>query len=182
RGGWPRSFAQGGSGSHGRTRAGRLASGRRLVFSASETVGMQARPARGVSSRHRGEGESAQADHEETKEKSTMKVEIIFKGFTIERFYPAAIERVFDAHADPMKRRRWFAEGKGFHIDEYSLDFRIGGFERTRFRFGDGPPMTYDGVYLDIVPLERIVFAYAMTIGGASLSSSLAAVELFAKG
>lgn len=111
-----------------------------------------------------------------------MKAEIIFKGFTIERFYPAEIERVFDAHADPTKRRRWSAEGKGFHIDEYSLDFRIGGFERTRFRFGDGPPMTYDGVYLDIVPLERIVFAYAMTIGGASLSSSLAAVELFAKG
>lgn len=111
-----------------------------------------------------------------------MSDEIIFKSFTIERTYPTTKERVFRAHSDREKRRRWFAEGKGFTIAEYSLDFRVGGFERTRFRFGDGPPMTYDGNYLEIVEGRRIVFAYAMTIGGSSLSSSLAAVELFPKG
>lgn len=111
-----------------------------------------------------------------------MSDEIIFKSFTIERTYAATKERVFRAHSEPTRRRRWFAEGKGFTIAEYSLDFRVGGFERTRFRAGDGPPMTYDGNYLEIVEGRRIVFAYAMTIGGASLSSSLTSVELFPKG
>src|SRR5690606_31047758 len=79
---------------------------------------------------------------------------------------------------DPVKKRRWFAEGEGFHVDSYSLDYRVGGFERSRFRFGDNPPMTYDGVYLDIVDERRVVFAYAMTFDGQPMSSSLATVEL----
>ena len=108
-----------------------------------------------------------------------MSPPVIHKSFTIERSYPAAPARVFRAHSDPASKRRWFAEGKGFIIDSYTLDFQVGGFERSRFRFGaDGPPMTYDGVYLDILANERILFAYAMTVGGAPLSSSLAAVEL----
>jgi uncharacterized protein YndB with AHSA1/START domain len=104
---------------------------------------------------------------------------IIHKSFTIERTYPTSAARVFQAHSDPNKKRRWFAEGKGFIVDSYSLDFRVGGFERTRFRYGaDGPPMTFDGVYLDIVTNARIVFGYAMTIGGAPMSSSLSTIEL----
>lgn len=108
-----------------------------------------------------------------------MSPTIIHKSFTIERTYPTTAARVFRAHSDPHMRRRWFAEGKGFLIDSYSLDFQVGGFERCRFRFGaGGPPMTYDGVYLDIVPDERIGFAYAMTIAGAPMSSSLSTIEL----
>jgi uncharacterized protein YndB with AHSA1/START domain len=37
-------------------------------------------------------------------------------------------------------------------------------------------------VYLDIVPRERIVFAYSMTMGGAPMSSSLATIELVPAG
>lgn len=103
---------------------------------------------------------------------------VIHKSFTIERKYPTSPERVFAAFSDPLKKRRWFAEGEGFHVDSYSLDFRVGGFERTRFRFGDNPPMTNDCVYLDIVEERRLVFAYAMTFDGRPLSSSLATVEL----
>jgi uncharacterized protein YndB with AHSA1/START domain len=103
----------------------------------------------------------------------------IHKTFTIERTYEASPERVFRAHSDPEKKRRWFAEGEGFVVDSYTLDFRAGGFERTRFRFGqDGPPMTNDCLYFDIVADRRIVFAYHMTIGGAPLSSSVATIEL----
>jgi uncharacterized protein YndB with AHSA1/START domain len=104
---------------------------------------------------------------------------VIHKSFTLERTYPTSRARVFAALADPKKKRRWFAESTGFVIAEYSLDFQVGGFERTRFRYGaDGPPMTNDCVYLDIQPEERVVFAYAMTIGGAPLSSSLGTMEL----
>ena len=112
-----------------------------------------------------------------------MSPAVIHKSFTIERTYPTTAARVFGAHSDPEKKRRWFAEGEGFIVDSYSLDFQVGGFERSRFRFGtDGPPMTFDGVYLDIVPNERIVFAYAMTVAGRPLSSSLSTVELVASG
>lgn len=105
---------------------------------------------------------------------------VIHKSFTIERTYAQSAERVFDALSDPVKKRRWFAEGEGFEVESYSLDFRVGGFERCRFRPSGGPPMTTDAVHLDIVANERIVFAYAMTIDGAPLSSSLGCMELVA--
>ena len=112
-----------------------------------------------------------------------MSPPVIHGTFHLERVYPTTAAKVFRAHADPKKKRRWFAEGEGFVLDRYELDFQIGGFERSRFRFGEnGPPMTFDGLYLDIVPDERIVFAYSMTIGGAPLSSSLSTIELVPKG
>lgn len=104
---------------------------------------------------------------------------VIHHTFTIDRTYPTTRARVWAALSDPKKKRRWFAESTGFVIDEYSLDFRVGGFERTRFRYGaKGPPMTNDCIHLDIHDEERLVFAYAMTIGGAPLSSSLGTMEL----
>lgn len=107
-----------------------------------------------------------------------MTASVIHKSFTIERTYPTSAARVFDALKDPVKKRRWFAEGDGFVVDSYTLDFKVGGFERSRFRFGDGPPMTNDCLYLDIVENERVVFAYSMTIGGAPLSASMSSIEL----
>lgn len=105
----------------------------------------------------------------------------IHKSFTLERAYPQSPARVFAAFSDPTKKRRWFAEGEGFVVDDYSFDFRVGGFERCRFRFGDdGPPMTNDTVYLDIIEGLRLVYAYSMTIGGGPLSASLASIELVA--
>ncbi|HWO11005.1 MAG TPA: SRPBCC family protein [Polyangiaceae bacterium] len=103
---------------------------------------------------------------------------VIHKSFCIEHTYPTGAERVFRALSDPEKKRRWFAEGEGFVVDSYTLDFRVGGFERTRFRFGDGPAMATDGVYLDIVKDRRVVFAYSMTLGGEPMSSSLGTMEL----
>src|SRR5262245_47913957 len=105
---------------------------------------------------------------------------VIHNSFTLDRIYPASAERVFRAWSDPKKKRRWFAEGEGFVVDSYTLDFSVGGFERTRFRFGEGPAMTTDCLYLDIVKDQRIVFAYSMTIGGEPMSSSLGTMELSA--
>jgi uncharacterized protein YndB with AHSA1/START domain len=107
---------------------------------------------------------------------------IVHSTFVVERTYPFSAARVFAAFSDPATKRRWFAEGEGWQIDEFTVDFRVGGRETSRFRFQGGPPMANDTVYHDIVPDERIVFAYAMTIGDKRISVSLASVELFAAG
>ena len=102
--------------------------------------------------------------------------------FTIERVYDASAARVFAAWADPVRKRRWFVDVEGFTADSYELDFREGGLERTRFRHGDGPPMTNDAYFHDIVTDRRIVCSYAMTMGGKRFSVSLATLELEPRG
>ena len=109
---------------------------------------------------------------------TTNESSVVHSTFTVERTYPAAPARVFAAFADEASKRRWFAEGEGWEIEEFTLDFRVGGRDTSRFRQQGGPPMGYDAVYLDIVPEQRIVHAYTMTSDGRRFSVSLATVEL----
>jgi uncharacterized protein YndB with AHSA1/START domain len=97
--------------------------------------------------------------------------------FTIERVYDASPGRVFKAFADPAAKRRWFVEGEGWEIEEFTIDFRVGGEERSRFRFRGGPLVRNDTVYQDIVPDRRIIVAYAMTVGENRISASLATTQ-----
>ena len=98
--------------------------------------------------------------------------------FVIERRYPVAPQRVFAAFADPAKKRRWFSEDDEALVDELEMDFRVGGFERKRFRAKVGFICENNTVYRDIVPGRRIVFAYTMTCGDRCISSSQSTVEL----
>lgn len=104
--------------------------------------------------------------------------EVTHSTFAIERAYPAPLERVFSAFSDEATKRRWFAEGEGWHIDRFELDFRVGGTETSRFRFGDGPEITNDTLFHDIVENRRIVYSYRMTVAGKPISVSLATVQL----
>ena len=102
--------------------------------------------------------------------------------FVIERSYPTTPERVFASFADPAKKRRWFREDSGLEVEEFKMDFRVGGIERSRFRSKEGSPLegaavTNDTTYQDIVPNRRIVIAYTMTIGDQRVSASLATFE-----
>lgn len=99
----------------------------------------------------------------------------------IERNFAVPPERVFAAFSDPMKKRKWFAEGEGFKIDSYELDFRVGGREITRMHFADFPACTNDTYFLVVIPGYRIVFAYTMTMNGQAFSSSHATVEITAR-
>ena len=97
--------------------------------------------------------------------------------FTLERSYDAAPAKVFKAFADPAIKRRWFVEGEGWEVEEFTGEFKVGGVERSRFRFRGGAPVRNDTSYHDIVPNERIIFAYTMTIGENRISSSLATFQ-----
>src|SRR4051812_37607948 len=85
--------------------------------------------------------------------------DLIHDTFVIVRTYPASPERVFQAFAEPAKKRRWYAET----TESYELDFREGGAERAVTRMGDNTPfpgvlMVAAAVHQDIAP-GRIVLA-----------------------
>src|SRR5918912_4350682 len=109
---------------------------------------------------------------------------VVHRTLSVERTYPVPPARVFTAFADPATKRRWFAEGPGSEVEEFALDFRVGGFERTRFRAAGGAPGRNDTLFLDIVPDERIVFAYSLSLslslsaGDVRASAALTTVEL----
>jgi len=107
---------------------------------------------------------------------------VVHRTVSVERTYPVPPARVFAAFGNPATKRRWIAEGEGWVIEEFALDFRVGGFERTRVRSVDGAARGNDTLFLDIVADERIIFAYALTADEVRMSAALTAVELAAEG
>jgi uncharacterized protein YndB with AHSA1/START domain len=116
---------------------------------------------------------------------------VVHTTFRIERTYPVSPARVFAAFAEPATKRRWFAGGEGAEVVAFTADFRVGGREETRSRFRGGLPppapaagteIRNDTTYQDIVPDERIVFAYTMSMAGRVFSASLATVEIAPEG
>lgn len=112
---------------------------------------------------------------------TATRTEIAHDSFTIERTYTSSLEKVFQAFADPTIKRRWYAEGPGFIVDSYSLDFRVGGKETGAFRIDDpdfrSDEIRNDTYYFDIVEGERIVYGYSMSNEGVPFSASLATVQ-----
>ena len=93
---------------------------------------------------------------------TTIDTTAVHSTFRLERAYKASPARVFRAFAETEAKRRWFVEGEGWEIFEYSADFRTGGREYSRFSFQGGPAIENETVYLDIQPDARLVFAYRM--------------------
>jgi len=116
-----------------------------------------------------------------------MQPTVTHSTFVIERNFPAGPERVFEAFADPEKKRLWLAGRASLPGGQFKTDFRVGGFDTVTSVMGDdtpfpGTPLTNHTVYQDIVPNRRIVFAYTMTVGNRRISASLATVELLPSG
>jgi uncharacterized protein YndB with AHSA1/START domain len=93
--------------------------------------------------------------------------------FVIEREYEVSPERAFAAWADPEAKARWLVDSEA-HLE---LDFRVGGRERSRGTAPDGSAYSYEALYQDIVPAQRIVYTYDMFLEGTRISVSLATVE-----
>jgi uncharacterized protein YndB with AHSA1/START domain len=102
--------------------------------------------------------------------------------FVIERVYDASPARVFRTFADPAAKARWFASPDDGGTPEWELDFRVGGREWNRGGPKGGPVYSFDALYQDIVPNERIVFTYDMHLDDRRISVSLQTVELRPEG
>ena len=107
---------------------------------------------------------------------------VIHSTFVIERRYPANPERVFAAFSDPTSKRRWFIESANHDVEQYELDFQVGGREYARVRLKEGSPLPgviciNDTLHLDIVPNCRIVISSTMTVRDRRISGSLGTLE-----
>jgi uncharacterized protein YndB with AHSA1/START domain len=114
--------------------------------------------------------------------------------FTIERHYPHAPEKVFDAFRDPVKKRRWMGgegdpnsaarkhHGDNFEIVSFEMNFKVDEFERWTFRVPGGPLMRNDTRYHQIIPNHSIVFVYTMDLADHRMSSSQNTVQFIKEG
>ncbi|MGH6891355.1 MAG: SRPBCC family protein [Dongiaceae bacterium] len=98
--------------------------------------------------------------------------------FVIERSYDASPARVFKAWADPAAKARWFAGPSDWKLVDRAIDFRVGGREHLRGAWPSGTISAFDAQYHDIVPDQRIIYAYDMRLDERHISVSLATVEL----
>jgi uncharacterized protein YndB with AHSA1/START domain len=102
--------------------------------------------------------------------------------FVIDRAYDAPPARVFQAWADIKAKAKWFAGPDEWKLLERKFDFRIGGSEKLSGRWPSGLVSTFDSHYHDIVPDQRLVYAYDMHLDERHISVSLATVEFRADG
>ena len=116
-----------------------------------------------------------------TTEKSVSERSTVHSTFVIERTYAASPERVFAAWSDEAAKAQWFGPGEK-HAESYSLDFREGGSEHLSVPTPDGAVYSFDAVYADIVPAQRIVHTYDMHRDNARISVSVATIEFEAVG
>jgi uncharacterized protein YndB with AHSA1/START domain len=95
--------------------------------------------------------------------------------FTIERTLDASPERVFEALSKPEVKAKWFVGPSEWKDGgDRRMDFRVGGTEHLSGTHASGMTSVFDAHYFDIVPNERIVYAYEMIVDGKKISTSLA--------
>ena len=108
---------------------------------------------------------------------------VVHSAFTLERAYDAPAERVYRALSDEAAKAKWFGGTEGqWRPIERSMDFRVGGRERLKGRWESGVVSTFDAIYHDIVPNERIVYTYEMHLDEKKISVSLATMQIKAVG
>lgn len=105
---------------------------------------------------------------------------IVHGTFTVERTFSHAPAKVFAAWSTPEHKRQWFGSPDPANPTNV-FEFKVGGREYNAATMGNDA-FTFDVRYQDIIPDNRIVYTYEMTMNGKRISVSLATVELFAVG
>lgn len=99
---------------------------------------------------------------------------LIPAGFIIERQYDASPERVFACYSSAKEKLAWLACHSNWSYSTF--EFHEGGREVG----GDpteSPAYAFDGVYQQIVPDRRIMYAYKMTRDGVVFATSVTAID-----
>jgi uncharacterized protein YndB with AHSA1/START domain len=107
---------------------------------------------------------------------------VVHGAFHLERAYDATAEELYRALSDEAAKSRWFFGPAGWRLIERTMDFRVGGRERVKGGFDGGVTTTFDAVYHDIVPRERIIYTYEMHLDDRKISVSLATLEIKPEG
>jgi uncharacterized protein YndB with AHSA1/START domain len=107
---------------------------------------------------------------------------VVHNTFVLERSYPKPPKTVFSAFAEESKKRRWYAEGETNEVQQFEMDFRVGGVERLKYKLKPGTPVagmiiTNEGRYLEIVSERLIVTATTMDLGEKRILVSLVTAE-----
>jgi uncharacterized protein YndB with AHSA1/START domain len=98
--------------------------------------------------------------------------------FSLERTYDATPAQVYHALTNQAAKAKWFEGGADWTPIERSMDCRPGGRERARGRWPTGMVTTFDAVYFDVIPDQRLVYAYDLWVDERKLSVSLATMEI----
>lgn len=122
---------------------------------------------------------------------------VVHATFCIQRTYAASPAQVYHALTDPVAKAKWFGGDERCTILARTMDVRPGGREHLQGRWAagshratsedrGGPPVgvvsTFDALYLDVVPEQRLVYAYEMHLDQRKISVSLATMELKREG
>jgi uncharacterized protein YndB with AHSA1/START domain len=104
---------------------------------------------------------------------------VVHATFHLERTYEAPIARVWQALTDETAKQKWFGGSPGsWELLERHMDVRVGGRERLRGRWEGGVVSTFDAIYHDVIPNERLVYTYQMHLDDKKISVSLATIQL----
>jgi len=95
---------------------------------------------------------------------------------TLEHLYPAPLERVFSAFANPVVRARWSAPSEDVLIYD-EADFRIGGKDVFRCGPKGDPKFRGETRYLLIAPNARVVSSETLDMDGQRLAVALTTLE-----
>jgi uncharacterized protein YndB with AHSA1/START domain len=99
--------------------------------------------------------------------------------FHLERSYDAPVARVWKALTDEAAKQKWFGGTPGsWELLERHMDVRVGGREWLKGRWEGGMVSTFEAIYDDVIPNERLVYSYEMHLDDKKISVSLATLQL----
>jgi uncharacterized protein YndB with AHSA1/START domain len=110
-----------------------------------------------------------------------MGVRVNHRSFVIERQLPGRPAHAFRFWSDHQLKRRWNSCHPDWEALEDRFHFDVGGGETVIWRMPDGTEQEMVAHFLEIVPADRLVYAYVMHSGGETVSSSLVTVEFTAR-
>lgn len=104
---------------------------------------------------------------------------VVHATFHLERSYAVPAARVWQALTGQEAKQKWFSGPPDrWELLERHMDVRAGGTERLKGRWEGGVVSTFDAVYHDVIPQQRLVYSYTMHLDEKKISASLATLQL----